>query len=59
VNSIPLINVWLAVVVICLCAFALMSKSPSAARKTLYSILVLAIALTVLLTVLVVAPTVR
>lgn len=58
-NTLPLINAWLAIVVICLCAFALMNKSPSATRKTLYAILVLAIALAVLLAVIIFAPRLR
>ncbi len=58
-NTIPLINIWLAVLVICLCGFALMSKSPSASRKSLYAILVVMIALAVLLTAIIFAPHLR
>jgi hypothetical protein len=58
-NTIPLINVWLAVLVICLCAFALTSKSPAAGRKTLYAILAVTIALAVLLAVIIFAPRLR
>ncbi len=54
-NTIPLINVGLAVLVICLCGLALKSKSPSVGRQTLYAILVVMIALAILLAVIIFA----
>ena len=54
-DTIPLINIGLAVLVICVCGFALKSKSPSVSRKTLYAVFVLTIALAVLLAVIIFA----